>query len=413
MVQLACTCVDIISKVHNSYYYVKLQRSSENHPMKHSMERIVTFGFLIFAFFLLVNANTFAEDESLVESTNLTVYRDGMVHITQTIVVNETDPAITLPLFSLSIDNLIVLDENQTVLDYHRDGLSLTIFTLGTKTTSLEYDTSSLTNKEAEVWTLVIDNPYNSTVYLPEKSTIVYLSEMPTSIDTDGDRITLSLFSNQWEISYVFPLTPPADFQISDLAVTPTEVKAGEEVTVSVRVTNIGGQAGSYTLLLTINQTVEDTRTVTLEKGASTTAEFTVTKQSLGTYNVEIGGLVNEFIINENPSNGTQSDSISIEYFVLVGVVVAAILFVTFLLFRRRGPNTEKIFKMNPRLNKEEKDVIQFLVENDGKAFEAEIREKFPDIPRTSLWRLIRRLEKLKIIRVKKIGLENQVELKK
>jgi len=92
---------------------------------------------------------------------------------------------------------------------------------------------------------------------------------------------------------------------------------------------------------------------------------------------------------------------------------VAAILFVVFLLFRRRGPNTEKIFKMNPRLNKEEKDVIQFLVENEGKAFEAEIREKFPDIPRTSLWRLIRRLEKLKIIRVKKIGLENQVELKK
>ena len=236
---------------------------------------------------------------------------------------------------------------------------------------------------------------------------------MPASIDTDGDIITLFLFSNHWEISYVFPLTPPADFQISDLKVTPTEVKAGEEVTVSVRVTNIGGQAGSYTLPLTINQTLEDTRTVTLEKGASTTTEFTVTKQSLGTFNVEIGGLVNEFIVSENPSNGTQSDSIPIEYFVLVGVVVAAILFVAFLLFRRRGPNTEKIFKMNPQLNKEEKDVIQFLVENDGKVFEAEIREKFPDIPRTSLWRLIRRLEKQKIIRVKKIGLENRVELKK
>jgi len=377
------------------------------------MERIVTFGFLIFALFLLVNANAFAEDNSLVESTNLTVYRDGLVHLTQSIVVNETDPAITLSLFSSSIDNLIVIDENQTALDYRIDGLNLTIFTLGTKTTSLEYDTSSLTNKEAEVWTLVIDNHYNSTVYLPEKSTIVYLSEIPASIDTDGDRITLSLFANHWEISYIFPLTPPADFQISDLKVTPTEVKAGEQVTVSVKVTNIGGQAGSYTLPLTINQTVEDTRTVMLEKGVSTTIEFTVTKQSLGTFNVEIGGLVNEFIVSENSSNGTQSDSIPIEYFVLVGVVVTVLLFVAFLLFRRRGPNAEKIFKMNPRLNKEEKDVIQFLVENDGKVFEAEIREKFPDIPRTSLWRLIRRLEKLKIIRVKKIGLENRVELKK
>jgi uncharacterized membrane protein len=84
-----------------------------------------------------------------------------------------------------------------------------------------------------------------------------------------------------------------------------------------------------------------------------------------------------------------------------------------FLLFRRRGYNVEKTFKMHPRLNKEEKDVIQFLAENEGKAFESQIRERFPDIPRTSLWRLVKRLEKLEIIRVKKIGLENQVELKK
>jgi uncharacterized membrane protein len=68
---------------------------------------------------------------------------------------------------------------------------------------------------------------------------------------------------------------------------------------------------------------------------------------------------------------------------------------------------------MNPQLNKEEKDVIEFLAENEGKAFESQIREQFPDIPRTSLWRLVKRLEKLEIIEVKKIGLENRVELKK
>jgi len=67
---------------------------------------------------------------------------------------------------------------------------------------------------------------------------------------------------------------------------------------------------------------------------------------------------------------------------------------------------------MNPQLNTEEKDVIRFLADNEGKAFEAEIREKFPDIPRTSLWRLVKRLEKLDIVLIKKIGLENRVELK-
>ena len=104
----------------------------------------------------------------MVESTDLIVYKDGLVHLTQKIITNETDPTITLPLFSSSIDNLIILDENQTVLDYRQDGSNITIFTLGTKITSLEYDTTSLTNKEAEVWTLIINNPLVLVVLFPK-----------------------------------------------------------------------------------------------------------------------------------------------------------------------------------------------------------------------------------------------------
>jgi uncharacterized membrane protein len=147
----------------------------------------------------------------------------------------------------------------------------------------------------------------------------------------------------------------------------------------------VGGQTGSYTLPLTINQTLEATRTVTLEKGKSITTEFTVTKQTLGTYTVEIGVLIGEFTVSESPSNGTHSDSIPTEYLVAAAAAVAVILFVIFLLFRRRGPNIEKIFRMNPQLNTEEKDVIQFLADNEGKVFESQIREQFPDIPRTRL----------------------------
>ena len=373
----------------------------------------VLVGCLLLILLLSVHLTVADVTEFQVDSTSIQIYRDGLVRVTQTLSVNETLPVVTFPLLSSVVDNFIVLDENQTVLDYEVEVVNLTVFTLGTTHVSVQYDTQYLTNKDAEMWTFLVDSPYNITVLLPEESTIVYLSEMPASIDTDGSKITLSLFPSQWEISYVFSLTPPADFQISDLEVTPTEVKAGEEVTVSVRITNVGGQAGSYNLPLTINQTVEDTRIVTLEKDKSITTEFTVTKQTLGTYDVEIGGLVDQFTVSEVPSNGTHPNAIPTEYLVAAAAAVAAILFVVFLIFRRRGPNIEKIVRMNPQLNTEEKDVIQFLAENEGKAFESQIREKFPDIPRTSLWRLVKRLEKLEIIKVKKIGLENQVELKK
>ena len=381
--------------------------------MKADARRTVYVSFTIFI--LLLSATVTAADESgfQVESTNLQIYRDGLVRVTQTLIVNETVPVVTLPLLNSSVNNFIVVDENQTVLDYEVDGVNLTVFTLGATSVSLQYDTNSLTMKDAEVWTFLVDTPYNLTVQLPEESTVIYLSEPPTAIDTEGNKITLSLFPSQWEISYIFPLTPPADFQISDLEVTPHEVEAGEEVIVSVKITNVGRQTGSYTLQLLINQTIEDTKTVTLEEGGSTTTEFKIVKQTPGTYNIEIDGLVDEFTVSEASSNGSHSDPIPIEYLVAAAAAVAAIIFVVFLLLRRRGYNVEKIFKTHPRLNKEEKDVIQFLAENEGKAFESQIRERFPDIPRTSLWRLVKRLEKLEIIRVKKIGLENQVELKK
>ena len=381
--------------------------------MKSGAGRTVFVGGLLFILFLSVTVTAADETEFQVESTNLQIYRDGLVRVTQTLIVNDTVPAVTLPLLNSSVNNFIVLDENQTVLDYDVDGINLTVFTLGTTSVSLQYDTDSLTKKDFDVWTFLVDTPYNLTVQLPEESPVVYLSETPTSIDTEGNKITLSLFPSQWEISYIIPLVPPADFQISDLDVTPSEVEAGEEVTVSVRITNVGGQTGSYTLPLIINQTTEDTKTVTLEKGASTTTEFKIIKQTPGKYNVEIAGLIDEFTVKAASSNGGTSNLIPVEYLVAAAVAVAAIVFAAFVLVRRRGTNIENIFTAHPQLNKEEKDVIHFLADNERKAFESQIREQFPDIPRTSLWRLVRRLEKLEIVKVKKIGLENQVELKK
>ena len=103
-----------------------------------------------------------------------------------------------------------------------------------------------------------------------------------------------------------------------------------------------------------------------------------------------------------------------IEYIAIIGIVAGMLAIFGFIFFKRkRGPKVSRILKENPQLGKDDQEVIQFLIEKDGKAFEAELREKFPNMPRTSLWRLVRRLERLEIVEVKKIGLENQVQLKK
>jgi uncharacterized membrane protein len=381
--------------------------------MKVNAGQIAFVVFVVITLLLSITTTVAQETDYKVESTDLQIYRDGLARITHIISVNETIAAITLPLLGSPADNYIVLDENQTVLDYEDpEGNNLTILTLGATTVLLQYDTHSLTSKAGEVWTINFDTPYNLTIQLPDESTVIYLSETPTVIDMEDHKLTL--FPSQWEISYVVPLTPPASFQISDLTVTPAEVKAGEEVTISVKVTNIGGQFDSYTVSLIVNQTTEQTKTVTLAAGASTTTQFKITKQTLGTYSIEVEGLTDELTVSEEAPNGNgTSDGFPVEYIAIALIAVAAIVVVVFFLLKKRKTNAETIMKLHPQLNKEEQDVIQFLAENEGKAFESQIRERFPEIPRTSLWRLVRRLEKLEIIKVKKIGLENQVELKK
>jgi len=276
----------------------------------------------IVAFFTEI---TTAESLFTVESTKLMVYRDGLVNVKQTLIVNELDPDVTLSLVSSSNENVLVLDENQMAVDYEIIGSNLTVFTLGAERVFIEYDTISITKKEAEVWTLNFNNPYNLTVFLPQNSTVIYLSEMPTAIDTSGTGMTLSLHPGYWEISYIVPLVPQ----------------------------------------------------------------------------------------DELDGNGTVSDLIPVEYLIAAIVAITAfVLSVLVFVKRKKEPDIDKILKANPQLRKEDKDVIMFLAEKDGKAFEAEIRERFPDMPRTSLWRLVRRLERMEIVEVKRIGLENQVQLK-
>ncbi|MDW0262886.1 MAG: hypothetical protein QN823_07785 [Nitrososphaeraceae archaeon] len=59
----------------------------------------------------------------------------------------------------------------------------------------------------------------------------------------------------------------------------------------------------------------------------------------------------------------------------------------------------------------EEKEILFYLSDNEGAAFEGEIRNRFI-LPKTSLWRLIKRLEREDMIEVTKIGGQNLIKLK-
>ena len=65
----------------------------------------------------------------------------------------------------------------------------------------------------------------------------------------------------------------------------------------------------------------------------------------------------------------------------------------------------------HPDLKREDREVLYFLAHNEGAAFEGEIRTKFL-LPKTSIWRLVKRLERLELIEIVKVGGQNLIKLK-
>jgi len=71
----------------------------------------------------------------------------------------------------------------------------------------------------------------------------------------------------------------------------------------------------------------------------------------------------------------------------------------------------ETIFKLRKDLRDDDKDLINFIFNNGGKAFESELRKKFLQ-PRTTMWRAVKRLERQGIIEIEKKEMQNLVKLK-
>jgi hypothetical protein len=64
-----------------------------------------------------------------------------------------------------------------------------------------------------------------------------------------------------------------------------------------------------------------------------------------------------------------------------------------------------------PHLRPEDQEVLKFLAEKEGAAFESEIRTKF-QIPKTTIWRLVKRLEREELVEIRKAGGQNLIKLR-
>jgi len=73
--------------------------------------------------------------------------------------------------------------------------------------------------------------------------------------------------------------------------------------------------------------------------------------------------------------------------------------------------DSHTIFSLRPEMREDDKEIVKFISENGGKVFESELRKKFL-LPRTTMWRAVKRLERLGVVEIYKKDLQNMVKLR-
>lgn len=142
------------------------------------------------------------------KSLTLDVYSDGYVHVTQVVSVSQEATSIQVPLLSAKISGLVATDQKGSPLSYdpNSGGGNITVYTLGATTVNLSYDTGDLTTYSGTVWTLSYAARYNSTVVLPQLSTLLSASGTPYSVKENDSSPVLAVPPGPWKVTYGVPL---------------------------------------------------------------------------------------------------------------------------------------------------------------------------------------------------------------
>ena len=71
----------------------------------------------------------------------------------------------------------------------------------------------------------------------------------------------------------------------------------------------------------------------------------------------------------------------------------------------------EETVMEEPEMREDDKKILKFLSENGGQALESELRKRFL-LPRTTMWRAVKRLERQGAIEIIKKDQQNLVRLR-
>ncbi|MFQ6053154.1 MAG: helix-turn-helix transcriptional regulator [Candidatus Bathyarchaeia archaeon] len=408
---------------------------------------------LVLAVLILIMAAPAAEAQSTVAPRRLVfaVYADGYVAVDYLVAVDPTRVRENITLFGSMYQDLTVEDQDGLPLDYASMDGGLTVDTLGSTSVLVSYVTPELTDKSAQIWVFSVSTPIDSNVLLPEGATIVGLNVVPLAMGSLDGSPLLTMPAGDVEVSYTIGIVGTREHAlalIKDAESTIEAIKEGGVVVAEAEALlqqayaafdaeryaeaelfageakasalNAESEASSARGAMdaaseSIAAARGEGRTVGLD-GAEELLQQAEDAYNAGNY------MDARALAEQSQAAAAEATAPGRPYaWVPVGLGAAAlVLAVVALALRRRRPPPEEpmgavdldlLFERHPDLRLDDREVIRFLIESGGEAFAAEIRERF-GIPRTSAWRMIRRLQREGIVEVRNVRGQSLVRIR-
>jgi len=379
------------------------------------------------------------------------VYPDGYVAVDYEVNVDPTRSRVNVSLFGDLYEYLLLEDQDGLLLDSSPIEGGLAIDTLGVISVTLSYQTTDLTGKAGQIWTFTVETPISSSVVLPGDATIRTLSPMPLAMSDLNGNFVLTMPAGSLVVSYTLgaaDIKEQAQAVINDAEAAIQAIKdSGIIVTEAddllleahdaydaesyADAGLLAGQAKSLALSIQesaaeASEGIEDVQTtVSVAQTAGRTegldAANDLLQQAVDAYDVgdyeEASALVGA--ARSAAASATAPETGGFDMMLVAAAALIVVAVAAFFLMRRKPPqpvvsvvsyDLEALFADRPHLSLDEKAVIRFLAENGGEAFAAEIRKRF-NVPRTSLWRMIRRFQREEMVEVHNIGGQSLVRI--
>jgi len=343
---------------------------------------------------------------------DFTIYADGTTHVFYQTDVDPQSPDFVFNVYGNSVENLVVQDENGTLLSSKMNVNTVTVETLGSSTIKVDYDTPDLISKNGKTWTFHVDSPTDYSIFLPKNSVIVGMSTSPLNMQIVDDQSLISLPSGSSDINYVFGV----------LGTSQTATLAIQKAQDFINTVNSTGVKTPMALakLAEAKSNFNQGKYSDAESLAISAKNLALQEQQTAISKPSPDSSGNNTLIN-------LSDNLFI-YLLITGIIVAGAAGIIIVKKTRTHkiiasneiqksdnyilPGKEMIYKLKPELRQDDKEIIAFISEKGGQVYESELRKKFL-MPRTTMWRAVKRLEREDIIEIEKVDQQNLIKLRK